>query len=426
VMGGVASASDVRGHETATRDATRDAAHDATRDAAHDATRDATPRQDRARLLAWTVGAAVLYLCLRGAGLALLAAMLRSQHSTRYSEHPPILGALRAWDAGFFRTIAEKGYPGGPGSNDGEDPSAIAFLPGYPAILRLGHALTGADVANVATVVNVIAGALAAAVLFLLIRNLYGVAAGLITVALWAAQPMSIVLSMGYSEPLFCLLAFGALLALRHERWVLAGSIGLLAGLVRAQGLALAAALVLSAAWWWWRHSDRRPRTALHSVGGTALSLLGTTGFIAWIGWRMHDPAAWFTMQQSGWGTGWDWFKSTPRQVWFEFHNTPDVFPAFCAMTVVASLFLLLIACRMKVWSGLLLYGALLLAQTLGSSVMLFSKPRLLIPVVTLLVPIAVGLARTDRVTRILATTPICLYGLWLGAQAISIWPEGI
>ena len=80
----------------------------------------------------------------------------------------------------------------------------------------------------------------------------------------------------------------------------------------------------------------------------------------------------------------------------------------------------------MKVWSGLLLYGGLLLAQTLGSSVMLFSKPRLLIPAVTLLVPIAVGLARTDRVTRVLATTPICLYGLWLGAQAISIWPEGI
>ena len=46
---------------------------------------------------------------------------------------------------------------------------------------------------------------------------------GLILVVLFAASPMAIVLSMAYSEALFCALVAWSLVGLLEHRWLLAG-----------------------------------------------------------------------------------------------------------------------------------------------------------------------------------------------------------
>src|SRR5690606_34917870 len=47
-------------------------------------------------------------------------------------------------------------------------------------------------------------------------------------------------------------------------------------------------------------------------------------------------------------------------------------------------------------------------------------RSPLLVPAVPLLVPVAVALARTRLLVRVLALTPIVLFGLWFGAYSLS------
>ena len=90
------------------------------------------------------------------------------------------------------------------------------------------------------------------------------------------------------------------------------------------------------------------------------------------------------------------------------------------AIIVLVAVMLAPVAAAQRLWPGLFFFGLLMVAQTAGSSVLLQAKPRLLVPAVTLLVPVAVALARTRLLVRVLALTPIVLFGLWFGAYSLS------
>ena len=69
----------------------------------------------------------------------------------------------------------------------------------------------------------------------------------LLVAALWAVAPGSIVLSMVYSEALFCALAIWSLIALVERRWLTAAGLTILAGTVRSSAMALVAAVAVAA-----------------------------------------------------------------------------------------------------------------------------------------------------------------------------------
>ncbi len=69
---------------------------------------------------------------------------------------------------------------------------------------------------------------------------------GYALVVLVFAQPMSIVFSMAYTEALFVALVAGTLLAAYRRLWLVAGLLGVLAGLTRPTGAALAVALAVA------------------------------------------------------------------------------------------------------------------------------------------------------------------------------------
>ena len=141
---------------------------------------------------------------------------------------------------------------------------------------------------------------------------------------------------------------------------------------------------------------------------------------------RMGDLGAWFRMQQDGWGSRWDWGSDTPKQVWNELSSTKDLYSAGCAIIVILAVVLLVIAALEGVWPGLLLYGAFMVAQSFGSSIMLQSRPRLLVSAVTLVIPIALALSRARWHVRILAAACVVSFGLWFSSHALTIWPFGI
>src|SRR6185437_10877562 len=160
-----------------------------------------------------------------------------------------VRGRLLSWDGGWFVRVAREGYPHGytydeTGTLVG---NGLAFFPGYPTLVRLVHYATGLTYDTAALTVSWLAGAVAAVLVFMLGARLYDRRVGIALTVLFCAQPMSLALSMAYSEALFTAFVAGMLVAAHKQAWLVAGLLGLAAALTRPTGAASAIALAVAA-----------------------------------------------------------------------------------------------------------------------------------------------------------------------------------
>jgi hypothetical protein len=401
------------------------------------------------------------------------------------ADGPSIKDRLLVWDGTWFVRVAAEGYPHGyTYDNSGVMVgNGLAFFPGYPLLIRGGHAL-GLEAGWAALAISFLAAAAASLALYLLGRDLAGAAAGrrvgYALVVLFCAQPMSVVLSMGYSEATFCALAAGALLAARRRRWLTAGLLGLGASLTRPMGLAVAVALAVAAALALRERPgpagaeppagpatmagppagpgamagpppgpgaiaepstgpgpDAAPpaagrtrpaaRTrAWRPVAGALLALAGVPGYLAWVGLRVGHPNAWFTIQTAGWGTTTDWGRSTVDFVVSSLRTGTGWIQVSVALLLIASLAAVILAVRLGTWPPLIVYGLLAYALVVGQAGYYHSKPRLLVPVLLTLVPGAALAGRSRPRAAALALCGYAAFGLWYGAYMITVWPYTI
>ena len=112
----------------------------------------------------------------------------------------------------------------------------------------------------------------AAVALHLLGTSLYGRRAGWALVAICCSAPVSVVLSMAYSERLFLALVAGMLVAAHRQVWWAAGLLGLAAALTRPTGAAAALALAVAALL---ALRDARRSEAWQPLGAAAVALAG-------------------------------------------------------------------------------------------------------------------------------------------------------
>lgn len=196
---------------------------------------------------------------------------------------------LFAWDAAFYRDIAEYGY-------DGVAREGLRFFPLLPLSAR---ALSVPLFGNVglALILVVSASALLAGALLhrLAIEELGDRRAAERASWLLALLPPATVLVAGYAEALLLAASIGAFLALRRRRWWWAGLLGAAAGLCRPMGLVLALPAAIEAA------RDLRPSgsdaarlpvSAYLSRAGAVLGpVVGTGSYLAWVEWRHGDWA---------------------------------------------------------------------------------------------------------------------------------------
>lgn len=168
---------------------------------------------------------------------------------TGSTDQRALLDALTAWDGGWYLRIAEHGYPGQVTLLSVRDDASapLAFPPLYPMAMRALGSL-GMSAAGAGLLISSLAGLAAVIGVYAVARDLVSRRAAWLTGALWAAGPMTIVLSMVYAEALFVALAAWALWCAQRDWWLSAGLLGLLAGLTRTTGLAVAAALAVGAA----------------------------------------------------------------------------------------------------------------------------------------------------------------------------------
>jgi hypothetical protein len=334
---------------------------------------------------------------------------------------PSLREQLLEWDAGWFVRVATEGYANGYSyAESGEMVgNGLAFFPLYPLLIRAGAA-TGLDPGTAALVVAWLAGAAAAVLLHLLGTSLYSRRVGLALVVLACAQPMSVVFSMGYSEGLFLALVAGMLLAAHRRVWPAAGALGLAAALTRPTGAAAAVALTLAAVSAV-RGADRRQQW--QALAASAVALAGVPAYLLWVALRVGDWNAWFTIQTAGWGSSFDFGSSVFRFVADSLRTGTDWEPLSTVWILAAAVVAAAVAVAQRVWAPLTAYGLLALILVLGQAGYYHSKPRLLVPVLLILVPAAVVLGRARPRTAVLVLAGYAAFGLWYGAHMVAVWP---
>ena len=147
-----------------------------------------------------------------------------------------LLDILTQWDGVWYRLIAKQGY--GPPMPE----VAAAWFPVYPLLVR-GVAFIVRDLQVASLLVS--NGCLIAAALLLirLLRLDYDELVCRRVITFLMFNPVSFFLSAAYSESTFLLLSIGALLAARHDKWLVAALCGGCLSATRPPGLLIGAPL---------------------------------------------------------------------------------------------------------------------------------------------------------------------------------------
>jgi hypothetical protein len=141
------------------------------------------------------------------------------------------------WDASHYLQVAQTGYK----------LKDVLVYPLFPWLTRFFAQVTG-DYLVGALMLSGVASIAAAILLQRLVQLDYPAPIALRAVWFFLIFPTSYFLHVGYTESLFLALALGCILAARTERWWLAGILGALSSMTRANGLALIPVLAIEAA----------------------------------------------------------------------------------------------------------------------------------------------------------------------------------
>lgn len=425
---------------------------------------DPAPRARLASLVAGTCAEATTAALLWLVQVVLVDAVARGHGST-------LRDAFTQWDAQWMLRIAEHGYAGFTYTSDPTEPTiyqSVAFFPGYPTVVRIVAApLAVFGVDDATLIAAVVASAMAslalawgaAALALEMWTRATGREAGLaasVAVSVGAAvvvfgAPMSVVYWMPYSESTFTALAVWALVAMIRDRYGVAGVPVLAAGVTRLTGGALVVTLAIAAVVelvkYWRRRGTLTPRPfPWAAAAAPVVGSLGSAGYLAWAGDQTSSAGGYFAIQDRGWGSGWDWGRSTVG--WIGDHAVGGFSdPTSACYTISAwSMIAAAALCVVTLWPvvrGCLPWQPWVFAVgvaviVLGSGGIMHSRPRLLIlPTSLLTLSIAVlainAAARATGWKRwaIGAATVVgiviwCVLGAWVSTFMLIDFDYGI
>jgi len=226
---------------------------------------------------------AVLYVAARIlTTLFFFGASALSGPASRFGLHAAVGRLVMGWDAQWYWFTADNGYPSTiPVNPQGQvTENQWAFLPLYPYLAKLvGIPLGGWPIA--AVLVSLVAGYLAALVLYRMLRlKLDGVAATW-AVVFFVSGPLAALFQVGYAEALFMLWLLLALWLLMRRRYGWLYLLIPLMGFTRPGVLAFALLLGLFGIWRWISRR-REPLAVREIVHIIALAALATAVGFAW------------------------------------------------------------------------------------------------------------------------------------------------
>jgi hypothetical protein len=298
---------------------------------------------------------------------------------------------VHSFDSNWYAIVAAHGYP----STDAMAKAGLfKWFPGYPAVIDSIAWIPGMGVARAGIVVTSVAGLAAAWGIARLGLRLTGDSRiSLLMVALWAVAPGAMVLSMMYSEALFCAFAVWTLVAVAERRWLTAGVLCLAAGAVHSNAVALIAAVAV-AALICVVESARAHRPLPGSARPVVAVVLAPLGFIGWWAYVavMLGRFDGLAYSQQIIGESFDWGSSTLRVVGHAFVKVPSPYLLVTALVLLAALALAVWSLTEPIPLYLRVYTLALVVLTVSLNAdFMASKLRLLLPAAFL---IALPLAR--------------------------------
>jgi hypothetical protein len=153
------------------------------------------------------------------------------------------------------------------------------------------------------------------------------------------------------------------------------------------------------------------------------VALAGVPAYLAWVGWRVGDPTAWFAIQTAGWGTSFDFGTSTASFLGQTLSSGDGWIPVSVALILLAALAAAGVALAGRPWPPLAVYGIIAMVLVYGQAGFYHSKPRLLLPVLLTLLPGVLAAARARPRVAVLSIGAWALFGLWYGAYLVVVWP---
>jgi hypothetical protein len=376
---------------------------------------------DRRRAVRHALAPALVYLAVRALGVLVLAVMAAHDGSDLGHE-------LTTWDGAWLLSIAHDGYAGVGADNvdafgNRTPDTPLGFFPGYPAAVAAVDLLTPGSIELAGLLVSLGSGIAAAYGLTRLGELVPGGSrrAGLLLTALFAATPMSVVLSMAYTEALFCAFAAWALVGVLRRQWLVAGACAAGAGLVRPTATALVVAVGLAAL-----AAVLARRDGWRPYAGGLLAASGLVGYLAYVAVRTGRPDGWFVIQREGWGWYLDGGRATAEYVGQVVTGGERVFDVLTVVALAGTLLLLGLMIAMRLPWPLTAYAAMMLVTVWGTEGLMNAKLRLLVPAFPLLLPVALGLARRRPGTAVAVVAAVALGSAWFGGYALTIWRYGI
>jgi Mannosyltransferase (PIG-V) len=208
----------------------------------------------------------------------------------------PARNLLARWDTFFYLDIATHGYQWNGDPLKGQN---VVFFPLLPMLMRGVGAAIGGHPLLAGLFVSLVAFLLALIYFWRWTANRLGAEVATGAVWLLSAFPLGIFFSAAYTESLYLFIVAAVCYHADRRHFARSAAVGLLAGLVRPNGLLLA----IPVAWSAWV-ADKEPRSAVlsrqHAIARTAAvaaPLAGMLCFSVYLAWRFGDPIAWFSGQ---------------------------------------------------------------------------------------------------------------------------------
>jgi len=354
------------------------------------------------------------------ASVRLTGVVMATLWSLHLGKHPRTVFGLE-WDGHWYWHISQYGY--GliiPRPSSGIVYNDLAFFPLFPGLIRTLNTVLPIGPVNMALLITWGAALVAAWGVYAVGELLHGRRVGIMLVALWALLPHAIILTMAYTESLMTAFAAWSLHATLRRRWLTAGTLALLAGLCRPNGIAVAAAVVTGAVAHLFHLRRAGEPTAPRAWVAAALAPLGWLSYVGWVGLRTHDPVGYFHVE-SAWGSRFDFGHYTAHMFKHLIvgHDTLVVYVTAGIALGSVLLFLFCVLDRQPL--PLLAYCAVLIVIALGGAHYFTSKPRFLLPAFPLLLPLALSLARARPRTAAVMLTCLAGTSLFYGTYLLTV-----
>lgn len=327
-------------------------------------------------------------------------------------------GKIFRFDAVWYASVIEHGYQWpGVGLNGKPGLSNLAFFPLFPGLAAGVHKVTGLTPGVSLWLVALGAALAAAAGIYRYVAQWLGGPAAMLSVVLWACAPHSLVIVMPYTEGLFTAFSAWAMVAMRRQRWWLAGTLTALACLTRPTGVVLLIVLL-----WAKLRSPKAPWRRFLPWAAALATALGFPIYVAkrvgrWDGyflvqrqWNSHSQAPWLGLVDA-------WRQLTHGGV-----GVDARWIGLSVLVMVATLvgWLALPRLRREVSGQLLwLYSVGIMGVALVAGGYPWARARFLLPAFGVYVVFAFLLANRSRTLQLIVVVlAIAVSVFWAGAVA--------